>query len=125
MARIVLICCWILLLSACATVTTADGERLSVRSEAFRSYAESIFRQQNQALDAVALRLDDEDDSALAAAEAMLLRQCASLNELAQRRRDRLRTGLAMRLRAARTTPGCERALETVQGLLGSDAWRD
>ena len=107
-------CAW-----ACATVTTADGERLPARSDAFQSYAEAVFRQQNRALDEVALRLDAGDDEPLESAEAELLTQCADLNELAQRRRDDLRLGLRLKLRAARTTPDCERALQVVQALLG------
>lgn len=106
--------------AACATVTTADGRRLPVRSDAFRSYAETVFRQQNSTLDEVALRLDTGDDAPLESAELELLTQCEDLNELAQRRRDDLSVGLGLKLRAARTTPDCERALQAVQALLGA-----
>jgi len=126
MHRTFLLCCWAIVATGCTVVTTAQGERLGMRSAAFRSYAETVFRQQNQALDELALQLDaglDTDELVeLEAAEVELLAACARLNELAARRRDQRRLGLGRQWRAARTTPDCERALLAAQALLDARA---
>jgi hypothetical protein len=69
----------LLILSGCAAVPTADGQRLSLRSDEFREYVERVFREQNRVADAVAFALDapGAQDAELAAAEQKLLAACA------------------------------------------------
>ena len=101
-----LLCLW-----ACASVPTADGERLKVTSLEFREYVERVFREQNRVADEVAFALDEPGAHAeLAAAEQGMLAACAGVNELATARRDRRQLGMRSSLRAARTVPECERA---------------
>ncbi len=105
--------------AGCAPVTTLDGERLAVRSEAFAAYVEEVFREQNRAATSLAFALEDSADvvrlDALEAAEETLLDACAGLNALATTRRDGGRAGAVRGLSAAREAPRCERAT--------ADAW--
>jgi hypothetical protein len=109
-----------LLLPGCAAVPTADGQRLSLRSDEFRDYVERVFREQNRVADAVAFALEapSAEDRQLAAAEQELLAACAGVNELATARRDQQRLGLLLSLRAARSVPECERATRAVDARL-------
>jgi hypothetical protein len=108
-------------LTACAGgVTTAEGDRLGLRSDEFAAYAESVFRRQNVVLDALAFALDERPgDERLLLAEERVLEACAGLNEIAVRRR----AGEAVRplsgLRAARRVPACESAASQAAELLG------
>ena len=106
--------------AGCAPVTTLDGERLAVRSDAFAAYVERVFREQNRAATALAFALEDAADAALLdtleSVEEALLDACAGLNALATTRRDGGRTGAVRGLGAAREAPRCERA--------PADAWR-
>jgi len=110
----------LLIFSGCAAVPTADGQRLSLRSDEFREYVERVFREQNRVADAVAFALDvpGAQDAELAAAEQELLAACAGVNELATARRDQ--QGLSTRdsLRAARSVPDCERATRAAEARL-------
>ena len=108
------------ILSGCAAVPTADGERLSLRSADFREYVERVFREQNRVADAVAFALDapGTEDTGLASAEQELLAACAGVNELATARRDQRRLGMRASLRAARSVPDCERATRAVDAKL-------
>ena len=110
----------LLILSGCAAVPTADGERLSLRSAEFREYVERVFREQNRVADAVAFALEapGAQDSELAAAEQELLAACAGVNELATARRDQQRLGIRSSVRAARSVPECERATRAVDARL-------
>ena len=110
----------LLILSGCAAVPTADGERLSLRSAEFREYVERVFREQNRVADAVAFALEapGAQDSELAAAEQELLAACAGVNELATARRDEQRLGMRSSVRAARSVPECERATRAVDAKL-------
>jgi hypothetical protein len=110
----------LLILSGCAAVPTADGQRLSLRSAEFREYVERVFREQNRVADAVAFALDapGEQDAQLAAAEQELLAACAGVNELATARRDERRLDMRDSLRAARSVPDCERATRTADARL-------
>ena len=110
----------LLILSGCAAVPTADGQRLSLRSAEFREYVERVFREQNRVADAVAFALDapGEQDAQLAAAEQQLLAACAGVNELATTRRDQQRLGMSDSLRAARSVPDCERATRAADARL-------
>src|SRR5690606_25165560 len=100
--------------AACAPVTTLEGERLGVRSEAFASYVENVFREQNRVATELAFALEDTTDPdrvmSLETAEEVLLAACAELNALAAARRDGERMGAFRSLAAARRAPDCERA---------------
>ena len=108
--------CALVLLSGCAAVSTADGDRLSLRSEEFRAYVERVFREQNRVADELAFALEapGAELGELAAAEQRLLEACAAVNELATARRDELRLGLRRGLSAARTVPRCEETTRSV-----------
>src|SRR5688572_6146302 len=110
----------LLILSGCAAVPTADGQRLSLRSDEFREYVERVFREQNRVADAAAFALEapGEQDTQLAAAEQELLAACAGVNELATARRDQQRLGMRSSVRAARSVPDCERATRAVEARL-------
>jgi len=110
----------LLILSGCAAVPTADGQRLSLGSDEFREYVERVFREQNRVADAVAFALEapGAQDTELAAAEQELLAACAGVNELATTRRDQQRLGMRASLRAARSVPDCERATRAVDARL-------
>ena len=113
----------ILLVSGCAAVPTADGERLRLTSPEFRAYVETVFREQNRVADAVAFALEAPgSDDGLAAAEEQLLAACAGVNELATARRDQTELALKRRARAARTVPDCERATRAAEARLASPA---
>ena len=67
--------------AGCAAVTSLDGERMSMRSAAFASYVEAVFRRQNEVATELAFALDAAPfDSAryrqLEAAETALLDAC-------------------------------------------------
>ena len=111
------------LAAGCAAVTTADGERLPVTSDRFRTYAEDVFRRPNQVATELAFALGDidPDDAAfdeLASAEDELLAQCEGLNEVAAAARDGETLGTGTRLDAARKAPDCERATDTAADVL-------
>jgi hypothetical protein len=109
-------------LSACA-VTSLEGERLPVRSEAFAAYVEAVFRRQNEVATELVFALekadlDGERYRRLEAAELALLGACRGLNEIAQRRRDGDDGGGLAALRRARQAPECEAAtLDAVEVL--------
>lgn len=106
-----------LMLGGCAgSLKTADGERLRLRSDEFRSYAEAVFRSQNRVATDIAFALEEPelyDDAAIArleTADQMLFEACMALNEMAARRRDQRGRRIFADARAARTVPQCERA---------------
>jgi hypothetical protein len=113
--------CALVLLSGCAAVSTADGDRLSLQSEEFRAYVERVFREQNRVADELAFELEapGSERGVLAVAEQRLLEACAAVNELATARRDELRLGLRRSLSAARTVPQCEQTTRSVAEALG------
>ena len=103
-------------LAGCASISTADGERLRLASAEFREYVERVFREQNRVADeaAFALEAPAASRSELSGAEQRLLQACAGVNELATARRDQRRLGLRESARAARTVPECEAATRLV-----------
>ena len=108
-------------LGGCATITTSDGEILSVGSMAFRDYVERTFREQNRWADALLYAqetAEGERYSALLDVEDALLSACAGLNELALAQRDGRSIGRLRQAKLARTAPSCEtttlRARETL-----------
>jgi hypothetical protein len=112
--------------AGCA-VTTADGRRLALGSDAFRGYAESVFRRQNAVLNEIAFALEEPEldegrRGALEAGESRLLDACAELNATAAARRDASRRGVLDRLRTARTAPECERAADAAAALVEQPA---
>jgi hypothetical protein len=115
-----------LMLAGCvASVETLDGTRHRITSDAFRGYAEHVFREQNRVASDLAFRMEDEqlapkDLDLLEQAEARLLEDCRDLNEVAVRRRDGERRRPLADTRAARTVPGCERAVEAVGRMLAA-----
>jgi hypothetical protein len=116
------------LAAACAAVTTADGTRLGLGSNEFRSYVERVFREQNKTASDLAFALDDAtaaggpEPRELAAAEQTLLAACSGLNELATSRRDEQHLGLRRSAAAARGAPDCERATRAAQAALATRA---
>ena len=114
--------CLLVLLSGCAAVSTADGERLSLRSEEFRAYVERVFREQNRVADELAFAVEAPRaaPAELAMAEQRLLEACAALNELATARRDQVQLGPRRSLSAARTVPHCEETTRSVTESLKS-----
>ena len=111
------------LVAACAPVTSLDGQRMPMRSDAFSEYVESVFRQQNDVATQLAFALDREEfDSPsyvlLEAAELGLLEACAGLNDLAVRRRDGSSAGGLGAARAARRAPACEQAAVEAQAVI-------
>lgn len=106
-----------------------EGERLGVRSDALRDYVEDVFRQQNRVSSEIAFALDDPDASAerldaLESADRGLLGACATLNEVAARRRDGRAAGWVRGSRAAHQAPDCERAVEHARAVLAAPAER-
>ena len=101
-----------LVLGACATaVTTGSGTRLALRSAQFATYAEDVFRLQNEVLDALAFVLDDAPDTPAAVLhEDELLTACTGLNEIAVRRRDGGGVRPLRDAATARSVPQCEAA---------------
>jgi hypothetical protein len=115
-----------LILTSCvATVETLDGARYRISSEAFRVYAEQVFREQNRVASDLVFRMEDERlDAAeldrLEAAETRLLEDCSDLNVIAVRRRDGKRRRLLAAASAAKTVPDCERAVAVVARMLAA-----
>jgi hypothetical protein len=105
-------------LGACASVTSVDGTRLRMGSDAFAAYVESVFRAQNTVATELAFALDEADPGTerferLETVETELIAACAGLNELAVRRRDGRAAGGLRGAGAARSAPACERATRT------------
>ena len=100
-----------MILSGCATVTTTDGERLTLRSQEFRDYVERVFREQNHWATEL-LNAQDGAEGAryeeLIRVEDSLLAACAGLNELAAARRDARTLGPLRQAELARSAPECE-----------------
>ena len=115
--------CLLVLVSGCAAVSTADGERLSLRSEEFRAYVDRVFREQNRVADELAFALEAADGARneLAVAEQRLLDACAGVNELATARRDEVGLGVRRSLGAARSVPECEKATQAVAATLARE----
>jgi len=118
--RVALVLAAILVCHGCASVTTADGQRLALTSTEFASYVERVFREQNRIADALAFALEGEaaDRTDVMEAEQALLTACAGVNELATARRDGEGLGLKRSAANARSVPACERAAEVAERLL-------
>lgn len=120
-ARLALVFALSAVVSSCAAVHTADGERLALASPAFRAYVERVFREQNRLADAIAFASEVGAGAAvLGAAEQDLLEACEGVNELATARRDEARLGLKRSAEAARSVPRCEAASRAAAAALSS-----
>ncbi len=110
-------------LAGCATVSTADGDRLALTSQEFRAYVERVFREQNRVADELAFALEAADGARneLAVAEQRLLEACAGVNELATARRDEVSLGVRRSLDTARSVPECEKATQAVAATLARE----
>jgi hypothetical protein len=111
--------------TACTSVTTLDGERLSMTSLEFRTYAEAVFREQNRVGTELAFALEaydlvPADALSLESAEERLLAACEGLNEVAVGRREGRDLGRLRQASAARRAPQCERAARDAAGLAES-----
>lgn len=116
--------------SACTAVTTAGGRRLRVTTDAFRSYVESVFKEQNRVETKLSFALAGDglsaaDRAALQAADASLLDACAGLNEIATSRENQERMSKLRQLRAARRAPICERTTVAARDALARHGPRD
>jgi hypothetical protein len=112
--------CALLCSSGCATVSTADGERLRLSSLGFREYVERVFREQNRVADELAFALEapGAERGELGGAEQRLLDACAGVNELATAQRDERRLGIRRSVASARSVPACERAAREAARLI-------
>ena len=113
------------LATACASVTTREGERLRITSPEFRAYVEAVFREQNRVATELAFALESESLAAplrrsLEAAEQDLLVACEGLNEVAIGRREGADLGPLREASAARRAPQCESAARAAAGVLES-----
>lgn len=113
----------LLLSTGCSSVTTLDGERLALGSDALGDYVEDVFRRQNRVASDIAFALDDPEASpsrleALDVADRGLLDACAPINEVAARRRDEVPVGWVKGSRAAHAAPDCERAVDRARAVL-------
>lgn len=114
-------------LAGCASIVTAEGERLALASGEFRGYVGQVFREQNQRtveLLEAQERAGAEGREELVRVEESLLAACAGLNELAVALRDSRRMGALQRRELARSAPGCEEAAAEARSLL-TDAGAD
>ena len=110
------------LIHGCA-VTSLDGRRMGVASEAFAEYVETVFRRQNEVATALATELDGAEPGSeryrvLEVAELNLLTACQGLNELASSIRSGGSGRASGSLRRARQAPDCEQAAAAAEALL-------
>jgi hypothetical protein len=100
--------------TACVSVTTLDGERLTAPSSEFRAYVEAVFREQNRVATDLAFALESAIDvasqSEIENAERELIAACATLNEIATERRAGRELSRQRQVDAAKSAPQCERA---------------
>jgi hypothetical protein len=112
--RALLIVSILVLETACVSVTTLDGERLTAPSSEFRAYVEAVFREQNRVATDLAFALESTTDAAtqgeIEMAERDLIAACAALNEVATERRLGSELSRQRQIDAARSAPQCERA---------------
>jgi hypothetical protein len=119
-----LICSSLVLETACVSVTTLDGERLTAPSSEFRTYVEAVFREQNRVATDLAFALESAADAAtqgeIEVAEGELIVACASLNEIATERRLGGELSRQRQIDAAKSAPQCERATQAAAVTLES-----
>ena len=122
--RALLIPLILVLETACVSVTTLEGKRLTAPSSEFRAYVEAVFREQNRVATDLAFALESAPDAAtqgeIEVAEGELIAACASLNEIATERRLGSELSRQRQIDAARSAPQCERATHAATGTLES-----
>jgi hypothetical protein len=122
--RALLIASILVLETACVSVTTLDGERLTAPSNEFRAYVEAVFREQNRVATDLAFALESSANPAeqdeIEAAEGELIVACASLNEIATERRSGSELSRQRQIDAAKSAPQCERATQAAAVTLES-----
>jgi hypothetical protein len=100
--------------TACVSVTTLDGERLTAPSAEFRAYIEAVFREQNRVATDLAFALESdaaaESLGEIETAESELIAACTSLNEIATERRAGRELSRQRQIEAAKSAPQCEQA---------------
>jgi hypothetical protein len=99
--------------TACVSVTTLEGERLTAPSAEFRAYVEAVFREQNRVATDLAFALESISDTAaqgIETAEGDLIAACSSLNEIATERRAGRELSRQRQIDAAESAPQCEQA---------------
>ncbi|HEY7671125.1 MAG TPA: hypothetical protein VIC71_02825 [Gammaproteobacteria bacterium] len=110
--------------TACVSVTTLEGERLTAPSSEFRAYVETVFREQNRVATELAFALESAAGSAteseLETAETELIAACASLNEIATERRAGHELSRQRQIDAARSAPHCEQTTRAAADALES-----
>jgi hypothetical protein len=110
--------------TACVSVTTQDGERLTAPSTEFRAYVEAVFREQNRVATDLAFALESASDVAardeIELAERDLIAACAALNEIATERRAGRELSRRRQVDAARSAPECEQATRAAAVTLAS-----
>ncbi len=111
-------------MAGCITTKTADGRRLVMGGEKFKSYVEQVFRQQNRVIDDLIYVLpeieqtDEDLASRLLQAESEMLESCRHLNSLAASYRDKRKPGFFKRTKVSRSVAHCDRAAQKTQSLL-------
>jgi hypothetical protein len=109
--------------TACVSVTTLGGERLTAPSSEFRAYVEAVFREQNRVATDLAFALESADAATqveMENAERELIAACEALNEIATERRAGRELSRQRQVDAARSAPQCERAAHAAAGTLES-----
>jgi hypothetical protein len=104
-------------------VTSADGDRMPAKSEAFSTYVADVFQRQNEISTELSLALDGEEPGSarylvLENAELDLFTTCRGLNQIARSRRDGEQIRGLGALKRARQAPACERATAAAAELL-------
>jgi len=107
--------------TACVSVTTLDGKRLTAPSSEFRAYVEAVFREQNRVATDLAFALESAAEATydeIETAERELIATCASLNEIATERRAGRELGRLRQAEAAESAPQCEQATRAAETVL-------
>jgi hypothetical protein len=98
-------------------VSSQDGQRMRLKSDAYADYVEQVFQHQSEISTELAFVLADEDPDSprfarLEDAELDVLDACRGLNELASAQRSGTRPGGFAALKQSRQVPECELAAD-------------
>ncbi|MGR9044345.1 MAG: hypothetical protein ACU83N_03555 [Gammaproteobacteria bacterium] len=107
------------LLSGCTLPFVGGYGENDLTKEEFVSYAESVFKFQNQMTSQVMMLLETEEDlndiDEILQAEQQMHRICEPLNEYAVRERDDLSVSLFLRRRVEKSVAACDKAARRVE----------
>lgn len=122
MRALAVVCVTAVGLGGCA-VTSLDGQRLRLQSDAYADYVERVFRLQSDVSTELAFLLADENPGSpryplLEDADDAVWAACLGLNELAAEQQNGDRPGGLGALQRARAVPECERAATAAAELL-------